>query len=179
MSVPPDDATLTALAADALAALARRGWRVALAESCTGGWIAKALTDVPGSSAGFEAGYVTYANRAKQAALGVSADTLARHGAVSRETVLEMAAGARARSGAEVALAVSGVAGPDGGSAEKPVGLVWFGWETCTGAHEAAQWRLAGARDPIRRAAVAQALRLIAALVAAPGPREMPVTALK
>jgi nicotinamide-nucleotide amidase len=101
-------------------------YRIVTAESCTGGWIAKAFTDAAGSSRWFECGYVTYSNVAKVRDLGVSARTLDDHGAVSEPTVREMAAGALRVSGADVAIAVSGIAGPDGGSAEKPVGTVWF-----------------------------------------------------
>ncbi len=99
----------------------------ATAESCTGGMIIAAMTDIPGSSSVVDRGFITYSNEAKMEMLGVSAATLEAHGAVSRETALEMAAGALARSNAGITLAVTGVAGPDGGSAEKPVGLVWFG----------------------------------------------------
>jgi len=169
---PPSDSELNALASTALAALAERGWRVSLAESCTGGWIAKVLTDVPGSSAGFEAGFVTYANRAKEATLGVSAATLANAGAVSRPTVLEMAAGARRCSGAELAVAVSGIAGPGGGTEGRPVGLVWFGWQTAGGTHDAAYENFSGDRDAVRRQAVARALRLIGSLAADERPGE-------
>lgn len=175
----PPDAELHELARDAQAALRQRGWRLALAESCTGGWVAKMLTDMPGSSSVFEIGFVTYANRAKEAALGVRAATLATEGAVSRATVLEMAAGARARSAAELALAVSGIAGPGGGSADKPVGLVWFGWQTASGAADAAAGHFAGDRDAVRRQAVAQALRLIAALAAGKAPGEITRTDTK
>ena len=100
---------------------------LATAESCTGGMIVAALTDIAGSSAVVDRGFITYSNEAKMDMLGVSAETLQAHGAVSRETVLEMAAGALARSRASLTLAVTGVAGPGGGSPEKPVGLVWFG----------------------------------------------------
>jgi len=100
---------------------------LATAESCTGGLIAGALTDIAGSSAMLDRGFVTYSNAAKRDMLGVRAGTLASHGAVSRETALEMAEGALSRSRAEVAIAVTGIAGPTGGTAEKPVGLVWFG----------------------------------------------------
>jgi nicotinamide-nucleotide amidase len=100
--------------------------RLATAESCTGGWIAKAFTDAPGSSRWFECGYVTYSNQAKTRDLGVSLRTLHEHGAVSEAVVREMAAGALRVSGADVSVAVSGIAGPDGGSPEKPVGTVWF-----------------------------------------------------
>jgi len=100
--------------------------RIVTAESCTGGWIAKVFTDVAGSSRWFDCGYVTYSNEAKARDLGVSWRTLNEHGAVSEPTVREMAAGALRATGADVSIAVSGIAGPDGGSAEKPVGTVWF-----------------------------------------------------
>lgn len=103
------------------------GLMAATAESCTGGMIIAALTDIPGSSVVVDRGFITYSNQAKMEMLGVSAGTLQAHGAVSRETALEMARGALAHSNAGIALAVTGVAGPDGGSPEKPVGLVWFG----------------------------------------------------
>jgi nicotinamide-nucleotide amidase len=101
-------------------------YRIVTAESCTGGWIAKVFTDAAGSSRWFECGYVTYSNAAKVRDLGVALRTLDEHGAVSEPTVREMAVGALRVSGADVAIAVSGIAGPDGGSAEKPVGTVWF-----------------------------------------------------
>lgn len=101
-------------------------YRIVTAESCTGGWIAKVFTDAAGSSRWFECGYVTYSNEAKARDLGVSWRTLEEHGAVSEPTVREMAAGALRATGADVSIAVSGIAGPDGGSAEKPVGTVWF-----------------------------------------------------
>jgi nicotinamide-nucleotide amidase len=100
--------------------------RIVTAESCTGGWIAKAFTDAAGSSRWFEGGYVTYSNASKARDLGVAERTLQEHGAVSEPTVREMAAGALRATGADVSIAVSGIAGPDGGSAEKPVGTVWF-----------------------------------------------------
>lgn len=118
----------TTLPARVVELLAARGERVACAESCTGGLIASLITEVPGASAVFEAGYVTYANRIKERALGVRAETLAAHGAVSEAVVREMAEGALRESGAEHALAVSGIAGPDGGTPEKPVGTVWVAW---------------------------------------------------
>src|SRR5579871_3031250 len=102
------------------------GHRIATAESCTGGWIAKVCTDLAGSSRWFECGFVTYSNAAKIRDLGVSARTLAEQGAVSEATVREMAAGALRRAAVDIAVAVSGIAGPDGGSSEKPVGTVWF-----------------------------------------------------
>ncbi|WP_404933082.1 CinA family protein [Nitratireductor sp. ac15] len=110
-----------------LSACKARGIMLATAESCTGGMIAAALTDIAGSSTVVDRGYVTYSNEAKMDMLGVLPETLATHGAVSEETALEMASGALDRSRAGVAVAVTGIAGPDGGSTEKPVGLVWFG----------------------------------------------------
>ncbi len=107
--------------------LVARGWRVATAESCTAGWVVKALTDVPGSSRWVESGYVAYSNAAKIRDLNVSVATLRRHGAVSEATVLAMARGAVRATGADIAVAVSGIAGPDGGTPQKPVGTVWFG----------------------------------------------------
>jgi len=153
---------LLALAKSAGEELERRGLKLTTAESCTGGWIAKTLTDVAGSSAWFEYGYVTYSNHAKQELLGVSEKTLRTHGAVSAETVLEMARGALSRSSADISVAVSGVAGPDGGSAEKPVGTVWFAWAWRDG--EDIQRRtdralLAGDRESVRRQSVATALK--------------------
>lgn len=123
-------------ASDAMDELARAlvrdliesGRSVAAAESCTGGWIAKSITDVPGASRCFAYGIVSYSNGAKEALLGVSPHTLEQFGAVSEPTVKEMAEGVIKLSGADLAVAVSGIAGPDGGSAEKPVGTVWFAW---------------------------------------------------
>ncbi|MCX7945673.1 MAG: CinA family protein [Hydrogenophilus sp.] len=131
--------------------------RLATAESCTGGLIAAALTSVPGSSGWFEYGFVTYANEAKQKILGVPPTTLATHGAVSSETVLAMARGARALSGAEWSLAVSGIAGPTGGTPNKPIGTVWFAWVGPYG-HEILHRSFPGDRPTIRLAAAATAL---------------------
>jgi len=133
----------------------------ATAESCTGGMIISLLTDIPGSSSMVDRGFVTYSNDAKIEMLGVSPATLDAHGAVSRETALEMAKGALARSHAGIALAVTGIAGPDGGSAEKPVGLVWFGL-AMTGQQpiaEKQQFDNQG-RDYIRRQTVRTALEM-------------------
>ncbi|MEJ2179846.1 MAG: nicotinamide-nucleotide amidase [Gammaproteobacteria bacterium] len=101
---------------------------LATAESCTGGWISQSITDIAGSSQWFDRGFVTYSNEAKQDMLGVSQDTLEQHGAVSEQTVIEMVQGALAQSRADVAVAVSGVAGPAGGTPDKPVGMVWLAW---------------------------------------------------
>lgn len=160
----PTDEDLARLARRAGERLCAAGLKVVLAESCTGGWVAKALTDVAGSSQWFERGYVSYSNAAKQQALGVAAATLAVHGAVSGPVVAEMAAGALAASAADVAVAISGVAGPDGGSVEKPVGLVWLAVARrgAGAAPRTCERRFGGDREAVRRAAVAQALSLIA-----------------
>ena len=124
----PEDPAIAELASTLVAELNRKRKAVATAESCTGGWIAKSLTDVPGSSGCFGYGIVSYSNGAKESMLGVKNRTLAGHGAVSEPVVREMAEGALRLSGADIAVAVSGVAGPDGGSDDKPVGTVWFAW---------------------------------------------------
>ena len=127
------------------------------AESCTGGWVAQAVTSVAGSSAWFERGFVTYSNAAKQELLGVSKKTLEDHGAVSEQAALEMAQGALARSKGTVALAVTGVAGPGGGSREKPVGMVCFAWATGRGARAETR-HFSGDRESVRRQSVIHAL---------------------
>ena len=132
--------------------------RVSTAESCTGGWLAKTLTDLPGSSDWFEYGFVSYGNDAKQDLLAVPADTLDRYGAVSAEAVTAMADGALSRSGAELAVAVTGIAGPDGGSADKPVGTVWFAWARRGHDPISRCRRFDGDRDAVRRQAVVAAL---------------------
>ncbi len=145
---------MTKLAEQVSVALKAHGMMLATAESCTGGGIAQALTDIPGSSAWFERGFVTYANAAKIEMLGVRQSTLEAHGAVSEATVREMAAGALVHSHAHVALAVSGVAGPSGGTAEKPIGTVWFGWALRDGEVHARLHHLKGDRAAIREQAV-------------------------
>jgi nicotinamide-nucleotide amidase len=155
---------LHSLAAEVVAGLAAAGRSVATAESCTGGWIAKSLTDVAGSSTVFGFGFVTYSNEAKRALLGVSGDTLAAHGAVSEAVVTQMARGALDLSGADTAVAVSGIAGPGGATPGKPVGTVWFAWAIRTGAEIAVatdRQRFDGDRDAIRRLSVAHALERI------------------
>ncbi len=158
-SDPANDQELGKLAQAVATILLQRGLTLATAESCTGGWIAKLLTDIAGSSVWFEGGAVTYSNALKQKLLGVEAATLERYGAVSRETVIEMAAGARRRFATTVAVAVTGVAGPTGGSADKPVGTVWIGWQHGDAAVEAEKFRFDGDRDAVRRHSVAAALR--------------------
>ena len=123
-----DTESIAALSEALVSELIEAGRSVSVAESCTGGWIAKALTDISGSSQCFAYGVVSYSNGAKESMLGVSSASLIRHGAVSAEVVKEMAEGALHLSGADYAVAVSGIAGPDGGTEEKPVGTVWLGW---------------------------------------------------
>jgi nicotinamide-nucleotide amidase len=135
------------------------------AESCTGGWIGQAVTMVPGSSKWFDRGFVTYTNEAKQEMLGVSADTLRKFGAVSEQTVMEMAAGALTASHAHVSIAVSGVAGPDGGTPKKPVGTVCIAWCRTGAAPVARTYRLHGDRDAVRRQSVIEALEGLLLLV--------------
>ncbi|MEW6313544.1 MAG: nicotinamide-nucleotide amidohydrolase family protein [Pseudomonadota bacterium] len=140
-------------------ALSARGLLLATAESCTGGGVGAAITAVPGSSQWYERGFITYSNEAKHDMLGVSADTLAQHGAVSEAVVREMARGALRMSRAQIALAVSGIAGPGGGSADKPVGTVCFAWTWQGGTeHRETLW-LAGDRAVVRRQAVEIALQ--------------------
>ncbi|MCK0509902.1 CinA family protein [Aromatoleum buckelii] len=153
------DRELAALSAETGAWLGARGMRLASAESCTGGWIAEVVTATAGSSAWFDCGFVTYSNEAKQDLLGVAAATLADFGAVSEETVREMVGGTLARSRADVALAVSGVAGPGGGSAAKPVGMVCFAWGRRGAGIDSETRHFSGDREAVRRQAVIRALR--------------------
>ena len=134
------------------------GLMLATAESCTGGWIAKVVTDIPGSSGWLDRGFVTYSNAAKREMLGVAVATLERHGAVSEAVVREMALGALARSRARVAVAVSGIAGPGGGSAEKPVGTVCFAWVLSGREPVTLSERFDGDRGAVRRQTVQRAL---------------------
>jgi nicotinamide-nucleotide amidase len=158
------DPELYQLAARAGAMLQRSGRRLGTAESCTAGWIAKALTDVPGSSQWFECGYVTYSDAAKMRDLGVAARTLAEFGAVSGETAREMAAGVLRIPEVSVALAVTGIAGPDGGTPAKPVGTVWL-CAAASGARATAiiaeQQHFPGDRAAVRRHSVQRALELL------------------
>jgi nicotinamide-nucleotide amidase len=160
----PTDRELEASALKLGRALHVRGWRLAAAESCTGGWIAKVLTDVAGSSQWFDGGVVAYSNAAKTALLGVGGDLLAAHGAVSEEAVCAMAEGARSRFATDLAVAVSGIAGPGGGSADKPVGTVHFAWAAPSGT-TAARRIFAGSREAVRRQTVALALERLVDLV--------------
>lgn len=157
MPSPTDDA-LARLATEIGERLRKARLSLVTAESCTGGWIAKVVTDIAGSSDWFDCGMATYSYEAKQALLGVRPETLEFHGAVSRETVLEMVAGALVHSGAGVAIAVTGIAGPSGGTTEKPVGTVWIAWKRRGGYPVAEVFQFDGDREAVRRQTVAAAL---------------------
>jgi len=141
------DEELHQLARELADKLLARGWMLASAESCTGGWVGQLLTSLPGSSQWYERGFITYANAAKIEMLGVPEAPLATHGAVSEETARAMATGALARSHAHAALAISGIAGPDGGTPQKPVGLVCYGWALADGTAMSSTCRLSGDRE--------------------------------
>lgn len=159
----PTDAELRGLATRVAGRFVAQNRQLVTAESCTGGWIAKTCTDLPGSSRWFRGGAVVYANDAKSDWLAVPQGLLQRHGAVSEAVVRAMAEGALARLGADCGVAVSGVAGPDGGTPDKPVGTVWFAWAWRTGDDPGcttvvALEHFAGDRDAVRRLAVRRAL---------------------
>jgi len=153
------DEKLHNLALTIATVFSQRGATLVTAESCTGGWIAKTLTDIGGSSSWFECGVVAYSYEAKEALLGVRPETLEHQGSVSRETVIEMVSGALARFGATVAVAVTGIAGPSGGTPDKPVGTVWIGWKRRGGYAQSELFHFDGDRDAVRRQTVAAALR--------------------
>jgi nicotinamide-nucleotide amidase len=153
------------LAAQIVAAYTHEGRKIVTAESCTGGLIAAALTDIPGSSAVVERGFVTYSNDAKIEVLGVTAELIEDYGAVSAQVAEEMAQGALDFSRAQVAISATGIAGPGGGSKDKPVGLVYFGLVTREGTRMHYKCQFAGGRDEVRAQAVAEGLRLLASLV--------------
>lgn len=152
------DAALAALSVALGEALSARGLTLAIAESCTGGWVAEVVTDTAGSSGWFERGFITYSNQSKTDMLGVRTDTLAAFGAVSEETAREMAAGAIANSGADWAISITGIAGPGGGSSAKPVGTVCFGWCRRGGTPGSETRLFTGERRNIRQHAVVHAL---------------------
>ncbi len=157
LSAPAQWTSTTEIVENLADALRARGWRLATAESCTGGLIAAACTDLAGSSDWFERGFVSYSNQAKTELLGVPPALIAAHGAVSEAVARAMAEGAIAHSRAQVSIAVTGVAGPSGGSVDKPVGTVWFGW--CVGGQTQAERQLfAGDRATVRAQTVAHAL---------------------
>ena len=150
---------LNHLAEQVGALLQSRGLMLATAESCTGGWVGEAVTAIAGSSQWFDRGFITYSNEAKQEMLGVSADTLAEFGAVSEQTVREMAAGALKHSRAQITLAISGIAGPGGATLGKPVGMVCIAWIVRDGLGRAQTFYFSGDRSEVRRQAVVAALR--------------------
>lgn len=162
------DPQLDALAARVGQALAVRGLSMASAESCTGGWISAAVTAVAGSSGWFERGYVTYSNAAKVEDLGVDPAVIQARGAVSEAVVLAMVDGALRRSGAGLAVAVSGVAGPGGGTPAKPVGTVCLAWGLADGTRVCGTWHFPGDREAVRRCSVAEALEGVLRLLEAP-----------
>jgi nicotinamide-nucleotide amidase len=153
------DEELHQLAAELGDKLRARDWMLATAESCTGGWVGQLLTSLPGSSHWYERGFITYANAAKIEMLGVPAETIDEHGAVSEQTASAMAAGALKHSHAQASLAISGIAGPGGGTPQKPVGLVCYGWALADGTVMSSTCRLDGNREEIRSRAVAASLR--------------------
>ncbi|MFC3394643.1 nicotinamide-nucleotide amidase [Brenneria rubrifaciens] len=153
-----DISQLSSLVGDRLKA---RGAKVTCAESCTGGWLAKVITDVAGSSEWFDYGFVTYSNQAKQDLVRVNESTLSQYGAVSAEVVGEMAAGALRAARADFAVSVSGIAGPDGGSAEKPVGTVWFGFTDSQGFTVTRKVLFSGDRNDVRLQSVRFALQTL------------------
>lgn len=152
------DTALQGLAEQVGELACRQHQRLVTAESCTGGWIAKTLTDIAGSSSWFECGLAAYSYEAKQALLGVRPHTLEQHGAVSRETVIEMVSGVLVHSGASLAVAVTGIAGPGGGTDDKPVGTVWIAWKRRGGYPQAEVFHFDGDREAVRRRTVAAAL---------------------
>jgi len=164
------DPALYRLAEELGEGLKARGLMLATAESCTGGWVSQVVTMVPGSSDWFERGFVTYTYISKREMLGVDGATLERYGAVSEEVVRQMVSGALERSHAQVAIGVSGVAGPGGGTPDKPVGTVCFGWGSKGGACRTETVRFLGDRDAVRRQAVERALRGVLALLASQKP---------
>jgi len=159
----PDDTALRSLATELGNALHARHQMLVTTESCTGGWVAKVLTDIPGSSAWFDRGFVTYTNQAKQDLLDVPAEILDTQGAVSQQTAEEMVQGGLRHSQAHFSLAITGIAGPGGSTADKPVGLVWFSWAEKQESGEPIIWSthyvFTGDREVVRRQAVATALK--------------------
>ncbi len=169
------EALLLAAARKVVEALRARGWRLATAESCTGGGVAHAITAIPGSSEVFDRGFVTYSNDAKVEMLGVALETLGRHGAVSEPVAREMADGALRASRANVTVAITGIAGPEGGTADKPVGTVCFAWATLDSALVVRTEHLSGDRAAVRTAAIRVALDGVLAL-ASPDATDVPRT---
>ena len=162
---PPDDNRLTQTLENLARLLTGRDWKLATAESCTGGWIAKCCTDLAGSSSWFDRGFITYSNEAKQQMLAVEEESLLSHGAVSEAVAKQMAEGARKHAAVSVALSVTGIAGPDGGTKEKPVGTVWFGWALDGQQTRTQVMQFAGDRDAVRRQTVDHSLNRLLTLL--------------
>ena len=162
------DAALVAIATELGSALKSRSWTLALAESCTGGWAAQVVTAIPGSSAWFDRGFVTYSNEAKIEMLGVATETLAQFGAVSEQTACTMAQGALNSSRANITAAITGIAGPDGGLPDKPVGTVWFAWTEKNGLLRSEIHHFSGDRESVRKQSVETALRGVIKLTLSP-----------
>lgn len=160
--------SLERLSAEVGTRLKKRRWMLATAESCTGGWVAEAVTAIAGSSEWFERGFITYSNDAKREMLGVPAELIERHGAVSEEVARAMAVGALRHSRAQIALSITGVAGPSGGSVDKPVGHVCFGWAVGSLTQVVETKRFSGDREAVRRAAVEHALQGVLAQLEKP-----------
>lgn len=139
--------------------LVTKRWHLASAESCTGGWLAKSCTDISGSSSWFDRGFVTYSNQSKHDLINVSLSTLEKYGAVSKQTATEMAQGTLINSNADISVAITGIAGPDGGTTEKPVGTVWISWSTKNGTNKTELFQLSGDREQVRYQAVIKALQ--------------------
>ncbi len=163
------DTELEELARRVGESLAARGLILTSAESCTGGWVAKVITDIPGSSTWFDRGFVTYTDEAKRQMLGVGVRTLEEQGAVSEATVCEMSEGALAHSSADVALSISGIAGPGGGSAQKPVGTVCFAWSSRSRGTAVRRKHFRGDREAVRRQSVIYALEKLLEIISATG----------
>ena len=178
MSAKSQDAQIQALCAQLAQDLLRRHWKLVTAESCTGGMIAAACTSLSGSSAWFDRAMVSYSNEAKSAMLGVAPALITQHGAVSEAVARAMAEGAVVHSLAQVSIAVTGVAGPTGGSATKPVGTVWFGWSVA-GQVSSEVCRFAGDRSAVRAATVRHALARLLALLGAAGSGASPLGAAR
>lgn len=157
--------TITDIAAEVGKRLAAHGWMLVTAESCTGGWTGQAITTISGSSAWYERGFITYSNASKHEMLGVQQSTLDQFGAVSPQTATEMAAGALGRSHAHISVSITGIAGPDGGTAAKPVGMVCFAWAHKNGWVQQETHYFSGNRDTIRGQAVITALRGVLTLI--------------
>lgn len=166
-----DDLMLQDLAMQVGTALSRQELMLVIAESCTGGWLGQTITSIAGSSGWFERGFVSYTDISKQEMLGVSSATLERYGAVSEQTASEMAAGAVARSHAQVAVSITGIAGPDGGTAQKPVGMICFAWMMKDGMARTETRYYSGSREEIRRQSVAEALQGVIDLLFSVPPR--------